>query len=448
MGIGIIGVFQSVIDMARSTYSLGMDTAGVREIAEKKEAADNATLERTISRFNIWFLFMALLAMVTCVFLCFPISDWAFGNEDYAGHIAGLSVCIFFAILTTGRSTVLQGLRKIPEMAKTSVWSSFLVLVFTIPVYYIWGIGGIIPAFIIAGSISFFCVEHYYRKQHIPMVNLPVKTAFLSGLNTLKLGLYIVVGGIIGTVSMFLIRAFITKNIDVESTGLFQAAWVITNVYLGLILRSMGSDFFPRLSAIISDKKSSVQLVNEQSHIVLVIASPIITGLILFSGFILTILYSSEFLLAENILRWQILGTFLKVLSWPVAFIMLAKNKGFIFLMTEFIFYAAYLLSAYLLFPRYGVDASGIGYLIAYVVYFPVVFVAGYKISGFYWNRNVIIMALVNLSLICLAFYIAYYYPGKLLWSIPLFAISLAYAIYNLRKVFSIDDLKSWFRKE
>lgn len=447
-GIGIIGVLQSVIDIFRSTYSLGMDTAGVKEIAETGSKEDRFALDETISRFNIWFLTMACLALLTCVFLCYPLSNWAFGSDRYASHIAALSVCIFSAILTTGRSTILQGMRKIPELAKTTIWGSLFGLVTTIPVYLVWGIEGIIPAFIISSFVSFLSVEYYYRKQRITFVDLSVKKAFSSGLNTLKLGLYIVIAGIIGTVSMFLVRAFITRNIDVEATGLFQASWVITTVYLGLILRAMGSDYFPRLSAIVGDRKGVRTLVNEQTYIVLVVASPVIIGIIVFSAYILRILYSGEFMAAANILNWQILGSFLKIISWPVAFIMLARNKGLLFLITEIIFYTVYLFSAYLLYPKYGLDASGIGYFAAYVVYLPMVMWAGYKIADFYWDRNIIIMVIINAVLITAAFCLYIFsIPYAIIWSIIILCVSLVYSFYKLSKVFSFNDLKSWFRK-
>jgi len=447
-GIGIIGVLQSVVDVLRTGFSLGMDTAGVKEIAETESKGDKPRLDSTISRFNLWFRTTALLGLLTCIVLCFPISRWAFGDTGYAWHIAALSASVFFAVLTVGRSSVLQGLRKIPEMAKASVWGSLAGLVATIPLFFIWGIKGIVPALIISNLISFLSIEYYYRKQKISKVKISAKDAFSSGLSTLGLGIYIVTAGLVGTAAMFIVRAFITRNIDVDAAGLFQSAWVITNVYLGLVLRSMGTDFFPRLSALGSEKDKIKSLVNEQTYIVLVIASPLIVGLLLFSGFALQLLYSSEFLSAASLLQWQLLGSFLKVLSWPVAFIMLAGNRGRMFLLTEIVFYAAYLLSSYLLYPSYGLDAAGIGYLIAYVIYLPMVYLSGRKIAGFRWSNGVLIITMVNAVLISSAFCFVCFANDNIWLCLALFTLSLVYAFINLRKVFSMEDLKNWFRKE
>jgi len=448
-GVGIIGIYQSITEMIRSGCMLGMDTAGVKEIAEANSSEDKNTFYKTVARFNKWFRLSALLSLLICIIFSYPLSLWAFDDGSHTVYIALLSLCAFFLVLATGKSTILQGMRKISEMAKSAIIASLIGLIITIPLYYFLRLDGIIPALIASGIIWWICAEYYYRKQQVKKVDISTKEVFGNGIQTFRLGIYIVVAGFIGTLSVFAVKAFISRNIDIDAAGLFQSSWVITTVYLGLILKAMGTDFFPRLSAIANEKDKVRTLVNEQSYIVLVVASPVIVGMLLFSGFALSLLYSSEFVYAEAVLRWQVLGTFLKVISWPIAFILLAKNKGFIFLLTEVIFYVAYLLSAYLLYSRYGLEASGIGYLVAYVVYVPVVAYTVYHISGFKWNRDVVMMILVNTVLISATFYLAHFYTGNsMLWSLIILLISLIYAYLRLKKVFSLEDFRNWFKRK
>jgi PST family polysaccharide transporter len=438
-GVGVIGIYQSVIDMIRSGCTMGMDTAGVKEIAESNSREDKNILYKTVSGFNWWFRVSALLGLLVCVAFSYPVSIRAFGDSGFASHVAALSVCVFLAVLTTGRSTVLQGMRKISELVKSAIWGSVLGLLFTAPVYYFFGIKGIVPALAGTGLISFLCVEYYYRKLRMAKAGINNGEAFKSGLTTLKLGFFIVMAGFAGTASMFLVRAYVSRNIDIDAAGLFQSAWAITNIYLSLVLRSMGADFFPRLSAIANENRKVEKLVNEQSYIILVVASPVIVGMLLFAGFALSALYSPEFGRAGGVLRWQILGSFFKALGWPLAFIMLAKNRGAAFLATEIVFYVVYLLSGYLLFPKHGLDATGIAYLIAYAVYLPMVFFVGKSISGFVWNRSVIKMTVMNMLFIGIAFYIAQYYSGGygFLLAAGILAISLIYAYFKLKKAIS-----------
>lgn len=448
-GIGLIGIYQSIMDMIRSGSLLGMDTVGVKEVAAANSSEGITTLNKVVSSFNKWFYFSALLASIACVVFCYPISLWAFDSSEYAIYIALLSIASSLLIITTGRSVILQGMRKIPELAKSTILGSAIGLVITIPMYYIWKIDSIVPALIVSALISFLAVEYYYKKQNIRKAPVSNKESLRAGLSSLQLGIYIVIAGFIGTLSMFAIRAFISRNMDIDSAGLFQSAWVITNVYLALILKAMGADFFPRLSAISGEKEKVKKLVNEQTYIVLVIASPMIVGLLLFSDFALSVLYSSRFTSAEAILQWQTLGTFFKVLSWPMAFILLAKGKGKLFLFTELSFYLIYLLSAYLLYPYYGLDAAGIGYFVAYIIYIPMLYIIVKNLSRFEWSKEVWKMGIANLFMTICAFLTIAYLPdytaivgGFLLLS------SLLYAYFNLKKVFDFEDLRKWFKKK
>ena len=448
-GVGIIGIFYSVIDMIRSTCGMGLDTAGVKEIAEASNENDKELLDKKISKFNLWFKVCAVSGLLICLLFCYPISIWALDDSRYVPYIACLSVSVFFAILATGRFTAMQGMRKIPEIAKANIKGSLTGLLIAVPLYYLWGMESLAVAFIFTFAASYVCIEYYYRKQGVKRYPVSLKESLIGSRETLKLGMFILISGFVGTLSMFLIRAYITRNIDVHAAGLFQSAWTISNVYVGLVLRSMGSDFFPRLSAIAVAKEQVKKLVNEQSYIVLIIASPLVVGMLLFSDFALQLLYSSEFALADDVLRWQILGTFLKVLGWPISFILLAKNRGLTFLLSEILFYTTYLLSVYLLYPLYGLSATGVGYLIAYVVYLPAIYIIGYKISGFCWNNKVIKMAGANLIFTTAAFCISrFHVEYSWLWSTLLMIVSVLYAYYKLKDVFSLDDLKNWFRKK
>lgn len=449
VGIGIIGIYNSIIDMLRSVSGMGIDTAGVKEIAEVHNENDKELLNKTINRYNIWFRSAALFGSLVCLLFCYPITVWAFEDGEYTLYTALLSICVFLAILATGRSTILQGMRQISDLAKSNILASFTGLIITTPIYYFFGVKGIIPAFILTYLAIFLSAHFYYKKIAIKKIYIPYKEVFRSGVKTLKLGIYIVVGGFISTCCMFIIRGIITRDLGIDSTGYFQAAWTITNVYLGLILRSMGSDFFPRLSAISNDKNETKKLINEQTYIVLIIASPVIIAMLLLSDFALSVLYSSEFTHADSILRWQIIGTFLKVLSWPIAFLLLAKNKGLIYLITEFVFFAVYFGISYLLFPHYGLDAWGVGFFIAYLIYLPMIFLIGKNISDFGWTKEIVLMTLISSILIAATFILTEYYAGThiIIGGVILISVSFLYSYLKLKKVFSLNDLKDWFRK-
>ncbi len=73
IGVGLIGIFSSIVDIIRSLCGFGMDTAGVKAIAETDGLGDKAILNKTIHRFNLWFRGAAILGFFVCIIFFFFI---------------------------------------------------------------------------------------------------------------------------------------------------------------------------------------------------------------------------------------------------------------------------------------------------------------------------------------------------------------------------------------
>lgn len=446
-GVGLISIYQSTLDMIKSISSLGIETTGVREIAAVSEE-DKSQLRYIISIVDRWTLIFAILGAAICVIFCYPISLWVFGDSSHTLQFALLSVSMFFTILAAGQAIVLQGLRRISYMVRSAILWNIFGLLISLPLYYFFRLNGIVPVFIVVSIAMFLSAYFYRRKIDIQPMAISIEQLKKKGASVLRVGIFIVLASILTTFSFFLVRAFLSKYTGLESVGLFQAAWTITNVYLMLILKSMGSDFYPRLCSIIKDNSKTKLLINEQTYIVLIVAVPIIVLLLLCSKIALSLLYSSAFAGATSILNWQILGTFFKVLSWPLGFILLAKGKGLIYFFSEAFFLLLYIGSMYLLFPFYSFDSVGIAYFIAYAIYLPIVFILGNKLSHFEWTRENLVIGFVSFILVLLAFSIVKYIPNySIIAGIPLWVLSLLFSLYKLNKVFPLKSLSNLFKK-
>jgi PST family polysaccharide transporter len=206
----------------------------------------------------------------------------------------------------------------------------------------------------------------------------------------------------------------------------------------------MGSDYYPRLCAVSNQRVASSRLINQQTYVSLLVATPIIVGMLLFGMMALALLYSSKFLPAESLLQWQILGTFLKVASWPMAFILLAKDKGLYFIFSEFLFFMVYYGLNYLMFPSYGLDAAGIAYLIAYGIYLVVIFAFSRELIRFNWSKSVWIECLVCCIFVVSAFGIVRCFGGWIfvLFSGFLFLMSCGYSLLQFNKIIPLSQFK------
>ncbi len=88
----------------------------------------------------------------------------------------------------------------------------------------------------------------------------------------------------------------------------------------------MGSDFYPRLTAVARDHAECNRLVNEQAQIGLLLAGPGVIATLTFAPLVIAMFYASTFAGAVEPLRWICLGMALRVVAWPMGYIVLAKG--------------------------------------------------------------------------------------------------------------------------
>src|SRR5207249_8473583 len=143
----------------------------------------------------------------------------------------------------------------------------------------------------------------------------------------LKLGFVFMSSALMLTGSAYLVRIILLRKIGVEAAGFYQAAWAVGGLYVGFILTAMGTDFYPRLTAAVSGHNNTEcnRLVNEQAAVSLLLAGPAVLATLALAPLVIQLFYSARFEAAVEVLRWNCLGMMLRVASWPMSFILLAK---------------------------------------------------------------------------------------------------------------------------
>ncbi len=373
-GVGLAGLLQSVIDLMRSVTGLGLGFSAVKDIAEASEGNQQERIAQTMSVLNRWLWITGLGGMALTLIASPLISKIAFGSSAQILSVCLVSICVLAGSMTSGQLTILQGLRRISWMAKASLYGAFGSLLIALPLYGFLGMKGIVPAMICMSLVSLFFTTWYVHKFGIPTIKQRWRETWSVGKNMVILGLYTVAAGLIATFTLFLIRSFMLKTENLGTVGLYQAVWSISAVYVGGILTSMAADFYPKLCGLTSDNLEMTRFTNQQTRFVLIVTAPLLILLQLLATPLLQLLYSNEFYEAASLLRLQLTGTLFKVLVWPVGFILLAKGKGLRFLIVESLWYVVYYGATMLLWPKYGLNAVGIGYVVAYLVYMPAVY--------------------------------------------------------------------------
>lgn len=448
-GVGIAGMYQTTLEFIRSATGFGLGYSAVRDIAASAATNDERQIAKTVIVLRRWAWATGLLGTVFTLLLSRQLSQWTFGTPEYAWGIALLSVGLLITAVANAEGAVLQGLRRIGDLAKANVLGAIIGLFVAIAIYAIWGLQGIVPVILLTFLTSLFINGYYSRKLQLGKAPLSAAETFHKGKSMARLGFFMTITGLAASGTMFLVRAFLANEGGMASVGHFVAAWTVSSMYLSAVFGAMSADYFPRLSAVHHDKGAVSRLVNEQVEVAILITAPIIIGMVSFIDVVVRVFYSKDFGPTAYILDWQLVGDMFKVPVWALGFIMLAKGKGRIFIITELVWNLLYCGGVYFGWRYWGVEVTGIAFLFAYLCsFFMIWWVAG-RLVGFTWSAKAIQYLLTFLLLLIFCFLSVRYLPAGLRYSLcALFtAIAAGFSFFHLRNIAGASGMLDRFRK-
>jgi PST family polysaccharide transporter len=387
-GFGYYSIFAGFAEMFSTFTTLGVDQSGVREIARVHNSEDKKqiALTRNAIKFSIYF-FMTISCFVAVIFSR-KLSGFLFGTESYSLEVIIVSCGAVFTCIARGQMAVLNGLRQIKYLAYCQIIGALAGSIGAILFIYLLGEKGI-PWAISLVSVSLFFSTLYYEKKNIfvKVELVSLRLYYVEITRLLGLGLSLSLSGVMAAVVANFSIIFLRKELGLEVVGLYQSSWTISNLYIGIILGAMGVDFMPRLMGVINDKIIAAKKVNEQIQIGVLVGSIGVLITFLFAPIILQLLYSAEFAGAGTIMRWHSLGIALRVVAWPLAFVITAKGRGLIYAAVQIAFSFLEYTMLVLFVKLYGVHGLGVNYLIAYSIYLSLVFLVCRYLVDFSFDR-------------------------------------------------------------
>jgi len=325
-GMGLSSLFMSSTSTLQHFGSLGLNLALVKEVAASRD--DRSRLSRIIGIALRLIVLTSILGGVACMVLSPWLSYWSFGNYAYTGSFLVLGIFVALSIGGAGLLSLLQGMSEVKRLSKASLVGGLAGLFVGVPLYYFFGNKGIVPAIVLMGLamflfyyISFRQAVDYDRtdikvRAHIPLVR-----------KLLSLGIVLMAGNLAGTAVNYAINAFIRAYGDIDNVGLFQAANSLTNQYIGIVFSAMAMDYFPRLSAVVTDSVKMRLVANRQAEVVILMVTPLVLLLTLTAPWVIRLLLSKEFLAITDLTRWLGAGVLLQAVSFPLAYMFVAGNN-------------------------------------------------------------------------------------------------------------------------
>ena len=445
-GMGIAGLLNSSITLVTGVTNFGIGSSGVKDIANAHGSGDVARISRISFVLRRLILITGLFGSLVTIIFSPWLSEFTFGNRDFIIAFVWISVSIFFTQVSSGQVGLLQGMRKLEYLAKANLYGSFFGLFITIPIYYKFGINGIVPGIIVSSIISFLFSFNYTRKLKIKQANVSLKETFSEGKSMIVLGLVISVTTLFSTIVSYLVRIVVNKNGGLTDVGLYTAGFSIVTIYLGMIFNAMGTDYYPRLSEVSNDSIKSKELINHQAEVTILILAPLLIIFFVFARLGVVILYSKSFIAITNMMLWAGLGMFFKAITWPMGFLFLAKNKNKTYFWNELTSNIYTLYFSYIGYIIYGLTGLGIAFFTSYLFTFMQVIVIMKINYNFIYNKKFIKIFFLQFTITILTFILILLFPKFYHYPIGIIFI-LTSLLISYHEINNQIGLKSFFLK-
>ena len=328
------------------------------------------------------------------------VSLVSFGTDAQTGAIRLLSAAVLFTLIAEGQGALLQGLRRIGDLARIRIYGGLYSTIAVIVTVYALGERGIVAGVVVGAVVSVVAAAWYVRRLGLATPVVPAQAATKEARELLKLGVAFMGSAFLMMGAAYAVRAIVSSQAGLPAAGLYQAAWTLGGLYSGFILQAMGTDFYPRLVGAIGDLHERNRLANEQMAASLMLAGPGIIGTLALAPLALSLLYSGEFSEASATLRWICVGMALRVITWPPGFIIVAKNERWAFIGTEIAWAAANVGLTLTLVKQVGLVGAGIAFAASYVLHGVLVYTIVHKRYDFKLERSTLVAAIVFLAAI------------------------------------------------
>jgi antigen flippase len=439
-GFGLFGLYGSIANLTQSIAGMGINSSGVRQIAEAVGTGDKTRIAQTAAVLRRTSIVLGLLGAALLVVFSGQVSRMTFGSTDRAAAVALLSIAVFFSLVSAGQGALIQGMRRIADLAKMSVLGAFFGGCISIPLVYFFREKGVVPSLVSVAGMTIVTSWWYSRKIEIELPTVSLSQVRQETSALLKLGSAFMASGFLTMGVSYAVRITVVHKIGLDATGLYQSAWTLGGLYVGIILGAMGADFYPRLTASIHNKQEANRLVNEQTLVGVLLAGPGVLGTLTFAPMVISLFYSAKFGPAVAVLRWICLGATLQVITWPMGFIIIARGKQGLFFISELAWALVAASLAWFGIKFYGLNGAGIAFFGSYIFHVLLTYPIVHSLSGFQWSTESKHKGLGFLALIGLVFGSFYVLP--VLWAYGIGALAtVASSLYSARVLVNLISL-------
>ena len=367
LGVALVGQFGNFTQIIMTLAMGGISTGIIKFTSQYK---DNSSEMYKVWHTAIWISGVMLLPIIISLLIFHKWLAISFlHNAEYGIVFILFALCLVFYVANGLILNILNGLHQIKQYNILNTLNSLLGLGVTIVLVYSYQLRGALIAIVVSQSITFFVIVSFVIRNNW----FRYKSFFgkfdkhyfklLMGFTTMS-----VVSMCVNPTSQMFVRGYLASQTSWNAAGCWQGMQKISDAYLSIVYVALGTYYLPKLANLDCANAIRQEIRNGYKLILpfIIISSVFI---FIFRDFIIGLLFTHEFMPMRNLFFWQLLGDFFKISSWILAYLMLAKSKTKLFIITEITFGLSFPLFAYGFINLFGSSGAVMAFAVNYCLY-------------------------------------------------------------------------------
>ncbi len=384
-GVGVSSLLASSAAMIQQTAAVGLPAAVARDMSLAcGDSCGEGMLASVSRRLSVC---LGAMAAMACCALAIPLSAVTLGSSQWAWQYIFVALAICFGVMSDTERSLLQGMRCNKSLARVTCGCSALALATCVPLYWLWGVGGISPS-MLAASLFSWALYRWETRRIAAVEKMPWRRFLAEAKPLLAFGGAIMGAQMLGALSLYLQNVFIRVHGDAADVGMWQSSASICAQGAALVFAAMAMDYYPRLTRMMAEGQGEIAM-RRQTRVVAMVTAPLSMLLMLCAPLVVRVLLSSEFEAAVPLLRLFGVSLFFQAISYPGGYVVMAAGSKRLYFWMEGVGFNILMLAmvcgGYLV---HGLTGIGVAYISLHAISMIVYAVVNKRLYGISYSGN------------------------------------------------------------
>lgn len=362
-GLALVAQLGNFISICHGVFAAGIGSATARLYPEFR--SDHAGRKRFLA--TAWRLasLFAVVSMAAIALGSGPVARWLLTSSEHGTAVMLGGVAVASLILNAVIVNAINGAGEMGRVVIAHMLTAVAGFAIYVPASVMWGLSGGLIGYAISQAVA-LPVSLAILRSSSCVAREDFRGAFDRAEARRIVGFIpmLIAHSAMSPLALILIRDMVAAHLGLETAGIWQATWRLSEVYLGVVMASVSLYFLPRLGEVVGTPALREEIVRTFARAVGATIAIALT-IFLLRDLIVRLVFTEQFLPVRELMPFQLLGDVLKMAAWTFGFVLVALVRSRWYITLEILIPATYFGGALLLVPEFGVKGVTWAYCLA-----------------------------------------------------------------------------------